>query len=155
MKNQEKTVCKNKKANYEYFIKETFEAGIQLLGTEIKSVFQGHCNLNGECFCRIEQGEAYLYGFHISPYVHADTFRRENPDRPKKLLLHKKEILKLQQGYDKEGFAIVPTKVYFTNGKAKVEIALAKGKKLYDKRETIAKKDAQRNIERSLRENNR
>lgn len=151
----EKIVCKNKKANYEYFIKETFEAGLQLFGTEIKSVVQGQCNLNGECFCRIEKGEAYLYGFHISPYKNADSFRKEEPDRPKKLLLHKKEILKLGQAYDKEGYAIVPTKIYFTNGKAKVEIALAKGKKLYDKRETIAKKDAQRNIERSLRENNK
>lgn len=153
---KEKLVCTNKKASYEYFLEERYEAGVQLFGTEIKSVFLGQCNLNGECFCRIENGEAYLYGFHISPYTNADGFRKEEPDRPKKLLLHKKEILKLEQGYDRGGYAIVPTKVYFSeNGKAKVEIALAKGKKLYDKRESIAKKDAKREIERDFKERNK
>lgn len=146
-----KTICVNKRANFEYFLEEKIECGIKLLGVEIKSVASSACNLKNECFCRVENGEVFVYGFHISPYKNADAYLKEEPDRPKKLLLHKKEILRLSQKINKDGYTLVPTKVYITNGKAKMEIALAKGKKLYDKRESIAKKDAKRDIERSLK----
>lgn len=146
-----KTICVNKRANFEYFLEEKIECGIKLLGVEIKSVASSACNLKNECFCRVENGEVFVYGFHISPYKNADAYLKEEPDRPKKLLLHKKEILRLSQKINKDGYTLVPTRVYISNGKAKMEIALAKGKKLYDKRESIAKKDAKRDIERSLK----
>lgn len=147
-----RTVCNNKKATYEYFLEEKIEAGVQLFGTEIKSVFEGQCSLLGESFVKIIGNEAYLFGFHISPYHHADGFREEKPDRDKKLLLHKVEINKLRQATTREGYTIVPTRVYFAeNGRCKVEIALAKGKKLHDKRETAAKKSAARDIDRAMK----
>lgn len=146
-----KTICVNKRANFEYFLEEKIECGIKLLGVEIKSVANSACNLKGEAFCRIENGEVFVYGFHISPYANADAYLKEEPDREKKLLLHKREILRLSQKVNKDGYTLVPTRVYMSNGKAKMEIALAKGKKLYDKRESIAKKDAKREIERNLK----
>ena len=148
---KERTVCVNKKANYEYFLEEKCECGIQLFGVEIKSVYQAQCNLKNECFCRVEGGEVFVYGFHISPYSNADAFLKEDPDRPKKLLLHKKEILRFSQKVNQDGYTLVPTKVYFSNGKAKMEIALAKGKKLYDKRESIKRNDIKREIDRNLK----
>jgi SsrA-binding protein len=146
-----KNICVNKKAGYEYFLEEKIECGIKLHGVEIKSVYFAQCNLKNECFCRVENGEVYVYGFHISPYNNADGFLQEEPDRPKKLLLHKKEILKLEQRVNRDGYTLVPTRVYFSNGKAKMEIAVAKGKKLYDKRETIKKNDVNREIDRSIK----
>lgn len=154
-KREERIVCNNKKASHEYFLEERFETGLQLFGTEIKSVFEGQCSLN-DCFVKIIKGEAYVFGFHISPYHHADGFRQEKPDREKKLLLHKREIAKLQGAVSRDGYTIVPVRVYFAeNGRCKMEIALAKGKKLYDKRAADAKRAATRDIDRAVKNHNR
>ena len=144
-------VVQNKKAYHDYFILETYEAGIELFGTEVKSVRAGKLNLK-DSWCNIVNGEMLANGVHISPYEQGNRFNRD-PLRPKRLLLHKKEILKLFGTVKQEGLALVPLSVYFNDkGKAKMQIGLCKGKKNYDKREAQAKKDAQRDIERGMRQ---
>ena len=147
-KNDHKIVSQNKKAYHDYFVEETYEAGIELFGTEVKSVRQGKINLK-DSWCNIVKGEIFVNGMHISPYDHGNIFNRD-PMRPKKLLMHKKEILKLFGLTKQQGYAIIPLQVYFTKGKAKVLIGLCKGKKLYDKRDDAAKKSANREIERNM-----
>ena len=147
-KNENRTVAQNKKAYHDYFVEETYEAGIELFGTEVKSVRQGKINLK-DSWCNIVKGEIFVNGMHISPYDHGNIFNRD-PLRPKKLLMHKKEILKLFGLTKQQGYAIIPLQVYFTKGKAKLLIGLCKGKKLYDKREDAAKKSANREIERNM-----
>jgi SsrA-binding protein len=145
-----KVVAQNKKAYHDYFIEETYEAGIVLQGTEIKSLRAGRANLK-DSYARIINGEVYILGMHISPYEQGNRYNHD-PLRTRKLLLHKKEILKLI-GYTKEeGYTLIPTKIYLKNGFAKIELGLAKGKKLYDKREDLKKKEAKREIERAFRE---
>lgn len=148
-KNDEnKTVSQNKKAYHDYFVIETYEAGLELFGTEVKSVRQGKVNLK-DSWCNIVNGEIFANGMHISPYDHGNIFNRD-PLRPKKLLMHKKEILKLFGLTKQQGYAIIPLQIYFKKGKAKVQIGLCKGKKLYDKREDAARKSADREIERGM-----
>ena len=146
-----KYAAQNKKAYHDYFILETYEAGIELFGTEVKSVRAGKLNLK-DSWCNIVNGEMLANGVHISPYEQGNRFNRD-PLRPKRLLLHKKEILKLFGTVKQEGLALVSLSVYFNDkGKAKMQIGLCKGKKNYDKREAQAKKDAQRDIERGMRQ---
>lgn len=147
-----KLVANNKKAYHDYFIEEKFECGIVLHGTEVKSLRMGRCSIK-EAYIRIENGEVYAYGMNISPYEMGNIFNKD-PMRPKKLLLHKLEIRKLDSAVTKEGYTIVPLQVYFSQGRAKIEIALAKGKKLYDKRADIAKKDQRREHEREFKVKN-
>lgn len=147
-KNENRTVAQNKKAYHDYFVIETYEAGLELFGTEVKSVRQGKVNLK-DSWCNIDGGEIFANGMHISPYDHGNIFNRD-PLRPKKLLMHKREILKLFGLTKQQGYAIIPLQIYFKKGRAKVQIGLCKGKKLYDKRETAAKKSAERDIERSM-----
>ncbi len=144
-----KIVAQNKKAYHDYFVLEKLEAGIELFGTEVKSIRQGKINLK-DSWCSIKDGEMFVNGMHISPYEQGNIFNRD-PLRVKRLLLHKKEIRRFYANVKQEGLSIVPLSVYFSKGRAKVEIGLCKGKKLYDKREVAAKKDAQRDIERNLR----
>ena len=144
-----KLVAQNKKAAHEYFFEEIYEAGLELAGTEVKSLRMGKCSLK-ESFIRISNGEAYILNMHISPYEMGNIFNRD-PVRTRKLLLHKNEINKLIGGVKVDGYTIVPIKVYFKGNYAKVEIALAKGKKLYDKRQSIAKKDQRREAEREMK----
>lgn len=144
-----KLIANNKKAYHEYFILETFEAGVALHGTEVKSLRMGKGSIK-ESFIRIERGEVFVYGMHISPYEKGNIFNKD-PLRPKKLLLHKSEINKLQGKINEQGVTIVPLKIYFKDALVKVEIGLAKGKKLYDKRESIAKKDQQREAQRDFK----
>jgi SsrA-binding protein len=145
----EKTVATNRRARHEYFILETLEAGIALQGSEIKSIRAGQISL-AEAYVRIDGQEAWLEDAHIAPYEQASIFNHE-PRRSRKLLLHRTEIRKLWNTVRQKGVTIIPLAVYLKNGKAKVEIAVAKGKKLYDKRAEIAKRDSQREIERTLR----
>lgn len=147
-KNENRTVAQNKKAYHDYFVEETYEAGLELFGTEVKSVRQGKINLK-DSWCNIVKGEIFVNGMHISPYDHGNIFNRD-PLRPKKLLMHKKEILKLFGLTKQQGYAIIPLQVYFTKGKAKLLIGLCKGKKLFDKREDAARKSANREIERNM-----
>ena len=144
-----KIIAQNKKAYHDYFVLEKLEAGIELFGTEVKSIRQGKINLK-DSWCFVKDGEMFVNGMHISPYEQGNIFNRD-PLRTKRLLLHKKEIRRFYAQVKQEGLAIVPLSVYFLKGRAKVEIGLCKGKKLYDKREVAAKKDAQRAIERNLR----
>ena len=144
-----KLVANNKKAYHDYFIEEKYECGIALHGTEVKSLRMGKCSIK-EAFVRIENGEVYIYGMHISPYEKGNIFNKD-PLRVKKLLLHKQEINKLIGKIKEKGYTLVPLQVYFHNGKAKVEIGLARGKKLYDKRDDIAKKDQRREHEREFK----
>ena len=144
-----KLVANNKKAYHDFFIDEKYEAGIDLHGTEVKSLRMGKCSIK-EAFVRIENGEAFIYGMNISPYEKGNIFNKD-PLRIKKLLLHKVEIRKLGGKMSEKGYTIVPLQVYFKDGKAKVEIGLARGKKLYDKREDIAKKDLRRETEREFK----
>lgn len=148
-KEEMKLVANNKKAYHDFFIEETYEAGIVLHGTEVKSLRMGKCSIK-EAFIRIENGEVYIYGMHISPYEKGNIFNKD-PLRIKKLLLHKKQIRGLIGNSSEKGYTIVPLKVYFSNGRAKIEIGLAKGKKLYDKRQDIAKKDQKREAEKELK----
>lgn len=145
-----KVVATNKKAFHDYFIEETYEAGIVLTGTEIKSLRLGRANLK-DSFARISGGEVFLHNMHISPFDQGNRFNHE-PTRARKLLLHRVEISKLIGLTKERGYALVPLKIYLKGGFAKVELALAKGKKSYDKRETIARRDADREIARALRE---
>ena len=144
-----KIISQNKKAFHDYFILETYEAGIELKGTEIKSVRKGSTNLK-DAFIRIKNDEAYIENMHIAPYEQGNRFNHE-PLRTRKLLLHKKQIKKLQKEVKENGLRIVPTKLYFNTSKLKVEIALARGKKLYDKRQDLKAKDAKRDVERALK----
>ncbi len=144
-----KVVSQNKKAFHDYFILDTFEAGIELKGTEIKSVRKGNTNLK-DSFIRIKNNEAFIENMHIAPYEQGNIFNHE-PLRTRKLLLHKKEIKKLQKEVKENGLTIVPTKLYFNTSKLKVEIALARGKKLYDKRQDLKARDAKRDIDRALK----
>jgi len=145
----EKLICNNKKAFHDYFIEEKFEAGMVLRGTEVKSLRMGKANLN-DAFALVKNGEAFLNNLHISPY---DFGNRENhdPDRMRKLLLHKKEIVKLYAKVREQGYSIVPLRLYFKEGLVKVEMGLAKGKKLYDKREDLKKKDDKREMAKALK----
>lgn len=142
-------IANNKKAYHDFFIEETFQAGIELFGTEVKSLRAGKCNLK-DSYIRIEKGEAFIYSMHISPYEHGNIFNKD-PLRPRKLLLHKKEINKLFGSVKKDGYSIVPLKIYFAGSLVKLDIALARGKKLYDKRDTIAKKDQKREAEKEFK----
>lgn len=144
-----KLVANNKKAYHDYFIEEKYEAGIVLHGTEVKSMRMGKCSIK-EAFIRIENGEIYAYGMHVSPYEKGNIFNKD-PLRVKKLLLHKQEINKLTGKIAEKGYTLVPLQVYFKDGRAKVEIGLAKGKKLYDKRQDIAKKDQRREAEKEVK----
>ena len=147
-----KLIANNKKARHDYFLEELYETGISLHGTEVKSLRMGKCSVK-EAFVRIENGEVIIYGMHISPYEKGNIFNKD-PLRPKKLLMHKKEILKLQQKIAEKGYTLVPVEVYFKGSLVKVQIALAKGKKLYDKRQDIAKKDQRREAEREFKVKN-
>lgn len=141
-----KLVCQNKKAYFDYEIVETFEAGMVLLGTEVKSLREGRANLK-DSYAKIKKGEVFLYDFHISPYSHG-SYNNADPERTRKLLLHNREIRILIGKTQEKGLALIPLKVYFRNGRAKVELGLARGKKLYDKRESIKKKDEVREMAR-------
>ncbi len=147
-----KLIANNKKAYHEYFLEEKLEAGIELVGTEVKSLRAGKCSIK-EAFIRIDNGEIFIYQMHISPYEHGNIFNKD-PKRPRRLLLHKYEILKLEGKIKERGYTIVPVEVYFTNGRVKLEIALAKGKKLYDKRADIKAKDMKREAERDFKVRN-
>ncbi len=153
MKESRKLIANNKKAWHDYFIEDTWECGIVLAGTEVKSLRQGQCSLK-EAYIRIQNGEVLVYGMHVSPYEKGNIFNKD-PLRVRKLLMHKKEIRKLESKIAEKGYTLVPLQVYFSGSLVKVEIALAKGKKLYDKREAIAKKTDMRDMERSFREKNR
>lgn len=152
-KESRKLIANNKKAFHDYFIEDTWEAGIALVGTEVKSLRMGKCSLK-ESFIQIHKGEVFIYNMHISPYEKGNIFNKD-PLRPRKLLVHRYEINKIVGKIDQKGYTLVPLQIYFKGSLVKVEFALAKGKKLYDKREDIAKKDAKRNIERSIKNYNR
>jgi SsrA-binding protein len=148
-----KIIAKNRKAYHDYHIEETFEAGISLVGTEVKSLREGKANLK-ESYVIIKNNEAFLFGCHISPYTHGNIQNHE-PLRTRKLLLHRKEIDKLWGSNSQKGLALVPLKLYFKGGKAKLEIGLAKGKKQYEKRDTIKEREANREIERHMKTSKR
>ena len=149
MADNTKTIAQNKKAYHDYFVEETYEAGISLFGTEVKSVRQGQVNLK-DSWCDIDDGEMFIKGMHISPYEKGNIFNRD-PLRPKKLLMHKKEILKLFGLVKVQGYTLVPLSLYFKGSKVKVAVGLCKGKKLYDKRADMAKKSANREIDRTMK----
>ena len=144
-----KLVANNKKAYHDYFIEEKYEAGVVLHGTEVKSMRMGKCSIK-EAFIRIENGEMFAYGMHVSPYEKGNIFNKD-PLRVKKLLLHKQEISRLTGQIAEKGYTLIPLQVYFKDGLAKVEIGLAKGKKLYDKRQNIAQKDQRREVEKEMK----
>ena len=146
-----KTIAENRKARHDYFVIETYEAGVELFGTEVKSLRRGGVNLK-DSYCEIDRGELFALGVHISPYEQGNIFNRE-PLRPKKLLMHKKEIMKLAGLVSRDGYTLVPLSLYFKGSRVKLALGLCKGKKLYDKREDIAKKDANRDIERHMKNN--
>ena len=148
-----KLIANNKKAIHDYFVEDSFEAGIVLHGTEVKSLRQGHCSIK-ESFVDIDNGEVFIHQMHISPYEKGNIFNKD-PLRVRKLLLHKKEILKIFGKMKEQGITVVPLQVYFSGSLVKIEIGLAKGKKLYDKRETIAKKDQKREAQREFKAFNR
>ncbi len=145
-----RNICQNKKAFNDYFIVEKYEAGIVLKGSEVKSLRAGKANIK-ESYARILKGELYLIGAHISPYAQVDQASKPDPLRTRKLLVHKKELLKFIGKIKEEGYTLVPTRMYFSRGKAKIEIGLAKGKKLHDKRESIKRKDSDREMARALK----
>lgn len=149
-KNNDRVIVENRKARHDYFVEETYEAGIELFGTEVKSIRAGTVNLK-DSYCEIDKGEMFALGVHISPYEQGNIFNRD-PLRPKKLLMHKREIMKLTGLISREGYTLVPMSLYFKGSRVKMAIGLCKGKKLYDKRETSAKRDAARVIERAMKE---
>ncbi|MBQ7971483.1 MAG: SsrA-binding protein SmpB [Clostridia bacterium] len=154
MKQEErKYIARNKKASFDYFILSTYEAGIVLFGTEIKSIRQGRVNLK-DSYCEFKDGELYIRGMHISPYEQGNIFNRD-PMRLKKLLLHKREIMSLFGKTKQDGLTLIPLSLYFSGSRVKVELGLCRGKKNYDKRDTIAKKEASREMEKRLKEQNR
>ena len=144
-----KQVARNQKAYHDYFIEEKFEAGIELAGTEVKSIRMGNVNLK-DSFCLIKNGQLSVLGMHISPYEHGNIFNRD-PDRDRRLLMHKREIRKLHALIKQDGYTLVPLSVYFRNAKVKVEVGLCKGKKNYDKRDAIVKRDAGREMDRAMK----
>lgn len=145
-----KTIAVNRKARHDYFVQETYEAGIELFGTEVKSLRQGQVNLK-DSWCDIQNGELFIKQMHISPYEKGNIFNKD-PIRPRKLLMHKREILRLYGTLKQGGLTLVPLSLYFKNSRVKVELGLCKGKKLYDKRDDIAKRDAKRTIDRAMKE---
>ena len=148
-----KSVANNRKAYHDYFIEDKFEAGIELAGTEVKSIRQGHVNLKN-AFAIVKDGEMMVHGMHISPYEKGNIFNKD-PLRPRKLLMHKREILRLHAKVKQDGYALVPLSVYFKGPRVKVELGLAKGKKLYDKREAAAQRDAKREMDRVKKDRTR
>ena len=145
-----KLIANNKKAYHDYFIEDKYEAGIELFGTEVKSIRMGKCSIK-ESFIRIEKGQMYIYGMHINPYEKGNIFNKD-PLRVRRLLMHRTEISRLDAKMAEKGYTLVPLQVYFKGSLVKVEVGLARGKKLYDKRETIAKKDQKREIEREFKQ---
>ncbi len=143
-----KPVAQNRKARHEYFIEDTYECGIALVGTEVKSVRAGKCNLK-DAYARVENGEIFIKGMHISPYEQGNIFNRD-PFRERKLLMHRREIMKLKRLSEADGYSLIPLQLYLKDGLVKLELAVAKGKKLYDKRQSIAERDAKRDVERKL-----
>lgn len=144
-----KLVATNRKARHDYFILDTYEAGIELVGTEVKSIRAGHVNLK-DAFCQVKDGEMYVYQMHVSPYEQGNIFNRD-PMRPRRLLLHRREILRLYAQVKQDGFALVPLSIYFKNSRLKLEIGVAKGKKLYDKRASAAERDSKREMQRVMK----
>lgn len=142
----------NRKALHDYFVLERYEAGIELFGTEVKSVRAGTVNLK-DSFCAVKNGELFAHGVHISPYAHGSFYNRD-PDRPKRLLMHKREIQKLQARVMQDGLTLVPLSLYFKDSRVKVELGLCKGKKLYDKRDAAAERSAKRDMDRAMKERN-
>ena len=151
-KSSVKIIAQNKKAYHDYFVEEKYEAGVELFGTEVKSIRAGKVNVK-ESYCDIKDGEVFVLGMHISPYEQGNVFNKD-PLRPKKLLLHKKEILKLFGLVAQKGYTLVPLQVYLKNSRVKIEIGLCRGKKLYDKRDDMARNDAQRDMERAFKTHN-
>ena len=152
--NRIKVVAKNREAYHAYFVIEEFEAGISLAGTEVKSIRQGHCSIK-EAFIRIDKNnEVMIYGMHISPYEKGNIFNKD-PRRPRRLLMHRREILRLFGRTQQDGYSLIPLSVYFKGPRVKLELGLAKGKKLYDKRESSARRDAKREIDRAMKTRNR
>lgn len=152
-KENKKVLATNRKAQHDYFIEDRYEAGVELYGTEVKSIRQGTLNLR-DSFCTIKDGELWVRGMHISPYEKGNIFNRD-PLRPKRLLLHKREIWKLKAKVEQDGYTLVPTSVYLKGPRVKVEVAVAKGRRLHDKRDAAAERDAKREMERVLKSNNR
>ena len=150
-KNDNRIIADNRKARHDYFVIETYEAGIELFGTEVKSVRGGKVNLK-DSFCRVDDGELFAYGVHVSPYEQGNIFNKD-PLRPKKLLMHKKEILKLFGLVGQKGYTLIPLSLYFSGSRVKVEVGLCVGKKLYDKRESAAERQANRDIDRVMKTN--
>ena len=148
-----KVVAKNSKAYHDYFIEEKYEAGIELAGTEVKSIRMGNVNLK-DSFCVIKDGQLSVLGMHISPYEKGNIFNKE-PRRPRRLLMHKREIMRLFGRLKQDGLALIPLTVYFKGPRVKLELGLARGKKLYDKRESAARRDAKREIDRTMKTRNR
>ena len=147
--NAKKVITTNRKAYHDYFVEETFEAGLELLGAEVKSIRQKELSLEG-AFVRVENGQAYVYNMHVKPYKF-NSLTEPDPTRPRRLLLNKKEIRKLASKAEVKGYALVPLEVYFKNGWAKIKLALAKGKHLFDKRESIKKRDLNREMEKNFK----
>ena len=148
-----KVVALNRKARHDYFVEETHEAGIELRGTEVKSMRMGRLNLK-DCYASIDRNELFVYGMHVSPYEKG-SFSNTDPMRPKKLLMHRYEILKLEQQVMKKGLTLVPLSVYLKDGRMKLELGVCRGKKAFDKRDSIAERDVKREIARTMRERNR
>lgn len=146
-----KLIANNKKAYHDYFIEDKYEAGIELSGTEVKSIRMGKCSIK-EAYIRIEHGEVFIHGMHVNPYEKGNIFNRD-PLRVRKLLMHRLEIRRLESKIAQKGYTLVPLQVYFKGSLAKVEVGLARGKKLYDKREDIAKKDQKREVQREFKQN--
>lgn len=148
-KTEGKIIADNRKARHDYFVIETYEAGVELFGTEVKSLRAGGCNLK-DSYCDIDGGELFALGVHISPYEQGNIFNKD-PLRPKKLLMHKREIMKLTGLVSREGYTLVPLSLYFKGSYVKMVVGLCKGKKLYDKRDSMAKRDADRDIEKAMK----
>jgi SsrA-binding protein len=148
-KTEGKIIADNRKARHDYFVIETYEAGVELFGTEVKSLRAGGCNLK-DSYCDVDKGELFALGVHISPYEQGNIFNKD-PLRPKKLLMHKREIMKLTGLVSREGYTIVPLSLYFKGSYVKMAVGLCKGKKLYDKRDSMAKRDADRDIEKAMK----
>jgi SsrA-binding protein len=151
---QSPTVADNRKARHDYFIDESYEAGIALTGSEIKSIRAGRINLRGS-YARVVNGEVWMYDVHISPYDQSGKFFNHEPTRPRKLLLHRREISRILGQVERQGFTLVPLRLYFKGRNAKIDLGLARGKKLYDKRDDIAARDAKRDIERAMKSRGR
>ena len=152
-KESRKLIAKNSKAFHDYFVEDRYEAGIELAGTEVKSIRMGNVNLK-DSFCTIKDGQMTLNGMHVSPYEKGNIFNRE-PRRPRRLLMHKREILRLFAKIKQDGYSLIPLSIYFRGPRVKLELGLAKGKKLYDKRESAAKRDAKREMDRTMKSRGR